>query len=127
MTFPGEPKEIKIPADSHTVSLKALRTLPYEERPFFNGDPSWVVRRMTRARFELWTSKRGWLFDRSGKVLSEAVPPRRDGEGREWYGAFLPDGRWVTYISSESHRPEIYVAPFPGPGGKRDAVVHHEV
>ena len=26
----------------------------------------------------------------------EASPPRRTGRGREWYGAFLPDGRWVT-------------------------------
>jgi Tol biopolymer transport system component len=29
-----------------------------------------------------------------------------------------PDGRWVAYQSNESGRPEIYVQPFPGPGGK---------
>jgi Tol biopolymer transport system component len=29
-----------------------------------------------------------------------------------------PDGRWLAYQSSESGRPEIYVQPFPGPGGK---------
>src|SRR5262249_2478072 len=29
-----------------------------------------------------------------------------------------PDGRWVAYVSNESGRPEIYVRPFPGPGGK---------
>ncbi len=35
------------------------------------------------------------------------------------YGAqFSPDGRWVAYVSAESGRPEIYVQPFPGPGGK---------
>jgi hypothetical protein len=33
--------------------------------------------------------------------------------------AFSPDGRWVAYNSNESGRNEIYVAPFPGPGGKR--------
>jgi Tol biopolymer transport system component len=32
---------------------------------------------------------------------------------------FSPDGRWVAYQSDESDRPEVYVAPFPGPGGKR--------
>ena len=32
---------------------------------------------------------------------------------------FSPDGKWVAYASYESGRPEIYVAPFPGPGGKR--------
>ena len=32
---------------------------------------------------------------------------------------FSPDGRWVSYQSNESGRNEIYAAPFPGPGGKR--------
>jgi eukaryotic-like serine/threonine-protein kinase len=31
---------------------------------------------------------------------------------------FSPDGRWVAYQSNESGRAEVYVAPFPGPGGK---------
>jgi eukaryotic-like serine/threonine-protein kinase len=38
---------------------------------------------------------------------------------QESYARFSPDGRWVAYQSNESHRYEIYVAPFPGPGGKR--------
>jgi Tol biopolymer transport system component len=29
-----------------------------------------------------------------------------------------PDGRWLVYISTESGRYEIYVQPYPGPGGK---------
>ena len=33
-------------------------------------------------------------------------------------GQFSPDGRWVVYVSNESGRQEVYVAPFPGPGGK---------
>jgi Tol biopolymer transport system component len=36
----------------------------------------------------------------------------------EAFGRFSPDGRWVVYHSNESGRNEIYVAPFPGPGGK---------
>ena len=31
---------------------------------------------------------------------------------------FSPDGRWLAYVSHESGRGEIYVQPFPGPGGK---------
>jgi Tol biopolymer transport system component len=31
---------------------------------------------------------------------------------------FSPDGRWLAYVSTESGRAEVYVAPFPGPGGK---------
>lgn len=36
----------------------------------------------------------------------------------EDYGQFSPDGRWVAYFSDESGKSEVYVAPFPGPGGK---------
>jgi len=32
---------------------------------------------------------------------------------------FSPDGRWLAYASDESGRYEIYVQPYPGPGGKR--------
>jgi serine/threonine-protein kinase len=31
---------------------------------------------------------------------------------------FSPDGRWLAYSSGESGRYEVYVRPFPGPGGK---------
>jgi eukaryotic-like serine/threonine-protein kinase len=31
---------------------------------------------------------------------------------------FSPDGRWLAYISDESGRYEVYVQPYPGPGGK---------
>ncbi len=31
---------------------------------------------------------------------------------------FSPDGRWLAYSSDESGHSEIYVVPYPGPGGK---------
>jgi Tol biopolymer transport system component len=31
---------------------------------------------------------------------------------------FSPDSKWIAYSSDESSRNELYVAPFPGPGGK---------
>jgi Tol biopolymer transport system component len=40
-------------------------------------------------------------------------------EFSEGVGAqFSPDGRWIAYTSNESGRQEVYVAAFPGPGGK---------
>ena len=36
----------------------------------------------------------------------------------EQWGQFSPDGRWVAYQSNESGRFEVYVQPFPGPGGQ---------
>jgi Tol biopolymer transport system component len=29
-----------------------------------------------------------------------------------------PDGRWMAYVSDETGRLEVYVRPFPGPGGR---------
>jgi serine/threonine-protein kinase len=31
---------------------------------------------------------------------------------------FSPDGRWIAYTSNEFGRFEVFVRPFPGPGGK---------
>ena len=31
---------------------------------------------------------------------------------------FSPDGKWLAYSSDESGRREVYVQPYPGPGGK---------
>jgi len=36
----------------------------------------------------------------------------------EDYPSFSPDGRWIAYESDDSGHPEVYVRPFPGPGGK---------
>jgi serine/threonine-protein kinase len=36
----------------------------------------------------------------------------------EHTGMLSPDDRWLAYVSNESGREEIYVRPFPGPGGK---------
>ena len=31
---------------------------------------------------------------------------------------FSPGGRWMAFVSDETGRDEVYVVPFPGPGGK---------
>ena len=35
------------------------------------------------------------------------------------WAEFSPDGRWLAYGSNESGRDEVYVQPFPGPGGRQ--------
>ena len=32
--------------------------------------------------------------------------------------SFSPDGKWLAYVSAEAGRDEIYVRPYPGPGGE---------
>lgn len=49
--------------------------------------------------------------DRKPYPFAKSQFPERSGH-------FSPDGGWVAYTSRESGREEVYVAPFPGPGGK---------
>jgi Tol biopolymer transport system component len=42
----------------------------------------------------------------------------RENNG-ENQGVFRPDGHWLAYVSREGGQPEVYIAPFPGPGGRR--------
>ena len=37
---------------------------------------------------------------------------------RETSARLSPDGNWLAYTSNESGRDEVYVQPYPGPGGK---------
>ncbi|HXZ43072.1 MAG TPA: hypothetical protein VEG68_20205, partial [Terriglobales bacterium] len=46
-------------------------------------------------------------------------PPATAGlTANEYEGKFSPDGRWITFFSYETGRPEVYVVPFPGAGSK---------
>jgi eukaryotic-like serine/threonine-protein kinase len=55
-----------------------------------------------------------WVLRRSDR---KAQPFLRT-QFNEGAARFSPDGRWLAYISDESGRFEIYVQPYPGPGGK---------
>ena len=44
--------------------------------------------------------------------------PFVNSNSAEVYPAFSPDGRWIAYFSNESAGGEVFVRPFPGPGGK---------
>jgi len=46
------------------------------------------------------------------------MTPLVAGPFSEVRGRLSPDGRWLAYQSNETGRPEIYVQPYPGPGGK---------
>jgi serine/threonine protein kinase len=55
-----------------------------------------------------------WLYSTADR---KATPFLRT-PFNEVLGRFSPDGRWIAYASNESGREEVYVVPFPGPGGK---------
>ena len=93
----GAPRNLILPpATAQTITVTPLVTLNgsrMRERDYPNSP---VFRRMTADRLEAWTPTEGWLFDGKGKLLVDVKVQRRNGAGREWFGAFLPNGTWIT-------------------------------
>ena len=56
------------------------------------------------------SEKTGWKPGEPKPFLNTA--------GGEVLPAFSPDGRWIAYTAVEATQTEVYVRPFPGPGGK---------
>jgi Tol biopolymer transport system component len=46
------------------------------------------------------------------------MTPLLTSEFDEQSAKLSPDGNWLAYVSNDSGRNELYVVPFPGPGGK---------
>jgi serine/threonine protein kinase/Tol biopolymer transport system component len=71
------------------------QVLAYAEATSTSGYHIWMLR---------MSDRKAQPFHRT--QFDEAVP------------RFSPDGRWLAYVSNESGHSEIYVQPYPGPGGK---------
>jgi hypothetical protein len=71
-------------------------------------------------RFDLKTQRDLWVLPLGAHSGPGSLKPFPWFATRfnEFFAKYSPDGRWVAYQSDESGRNEIYVAPFPGPGGK---------
>jgi hypothetical protein len=52
------------------------------------------------------------------------ITPFLNSRFNEVYPDFSPDGRWMAYVADESGTFEVYVRPFPGPGGKTQISNH---
>jgi Tol biopolymer transport system component len=65
--------------------------------------------RKSTTRWDLWILP--LMGDR--KPFAYVQTPANEHEGH-----FSPDGRWIAYVSDESGRNEVYVAPFPATGAK---------
>jgi serine/threonine protein kinase/Tol biopolymer transport system component len=96
-----------------------LSTSEYTQVPF-----SWSPDGQVLAFFEvnpitqrdIWVLRVGDPSASSGQVRK--AQPFLQTPSDEAVPRFSPDGRWLAYTSDESGRYEIYVQPYPGPGGK---------
>jgi serine/threonine-protein kinase len=83
------------------------------------------------------TSKSPGSFNRDGSLLayleystetgydiflldmkSRRATPFLNSKAWEGWPQFSPDGRWMAYASNETGNWEVWVRPFPGPGGR---------
>jgi serine/threonine protein kinase len=62
------------------------------------------------------TDRDVWIVPRTGEPKPQPIARSRFDE---YDGQFSPDSAWIAFVSSESGRPEIYVAPVARPGDKR--------
>jgi hypothetical protein len=66
-----------------------------------------------------YTSGELWVLPLPAGSSGNAKPQSfLDSRSQKMDPAFSPDGHWVAYRSDETGNREIYVAPYPGPGGK---------
>ncbi len=59
-----------------------------------------------------------WVLPMTGDPAGRKPIPFLQTSFNELDGHFSPDGKWVAYVSNENGSDQVYVAPFPGPGGK---------
>ena len=57
-------------------------------------------------------------MEANGQRSSKSPFPFLATEFNEGEAVFSPNGDWIAYTSNESGQAEVYVRPFPGPGGK---------
>ncbi len=54
-------------------------------------------------------------------LKDKKVSPLLPGRGNKSDGQISPDGKWLAYESDETGEWEVYIAPYPGTGGKLQA------
>jgi serine/threonine protein kinase len=75
-----------------------------------------TLRRSPETGMDIWTMPvEGPDTDRPRLGAGEAFLHTPASEGLP---AFSPDGRWLAYTSDDSGITQVYVQPFPGPGGR---------
>ena len=87
------------------------------ERTFHTHIGSWLP---DGGMFAFEERDPGTQYDIWFLPLGEESEPRTFLNTRfnEYSPRFSPNGRWLAYVSDESGRPEVYLQPYPGPGGK---------
>jgi serine/threonine protein kinase/Tol biopolymer transport system component len=80
----------------------------------WSNDGKWIVLR----QLDPETAHNIWLLPTSG---AQTLTPFVQGRARDLAGMPSPDNHWLSYLSEDSGRFELYVQSFPEPGRKMEA------
>jgi eukaryotic-like serine/threonine-protein kinase len=108
---PSGPRNIFWQLADGTGGLDRLNTSPYLSIPgSWSPDGKVLAYSIVDPRmgYDIWTLTPS---DHQAQIFLQT-------KSNENAPQFSPDGRWLAYSSDESGRYEIYVVPYPGPGGK---------
>ena len=106
----GSPNLYRKPADGSRDTERLTENTNVQVPTDWSGDGRVIL-------YSEMSSESGWdlwALD----VESGEAQPLVEAKFHQAGGVLSPDGRWVAYQSNESGRREVYVRPFPGPGGK---------
>ena len=112
-TAPGLDNLFWKPADG-TGAVERLTTSEHGQYPSSwspDGRTLAFIERSTATDYNTWTVSLGDGAARARPFLQTSHSVR--------HAEFSPDGRWLAYVSNESGRDEVYVQPYPGPGGRQ--------
>jgi Tol biopolymer transport system component/predicted Ser/Thr protein kinase len=91
--------------------LERLTTSQYSQNPTSwspDGQTLTFIQINPKTGFDIWVLR----------MDERKVQPFLQTPATESAPRFSPDGHWLAYTSDESGRTEVYVQPYPGPGGK---------
>jgi hypothetical protein len=66
----------------------------------------------------VYGSTRSDIYTKSMDDLDGEAVVFSSGSAAEVHGTISPDGRWMAYTSDEMEAYDVFVRPFPGPGGR---------
>jgi serine/threonine-protein kinase len=106
----GIPNIYSKPADGSSEAVQLTDSQNVQVPTSWSSDGRYIL-------FSELSSDNGWDLHYLD-IQEGETRPLIETKFHQVSAVFSPDGKWTAYMSNDSGRMEVYVRPFPGPGGK---------
>ncbi len=103
-------------ADGGGEAVRLTTSNNHQSSPSVSPDGNHIAFAQRGAHSEIWTMPLDLSSPDHPKTGNPEVLLRSDFD--ETNPSFSPDGRWIAYQSMEVGTQQVFVRPYPGPGGK---------